>query len=183
MLSLLCGELLCVACQGNPAELRPLTSLRFGASTRLYRLQTAEPEQAGTHKRPYSEVADRSLPAGQQSKNRVRFAGSAAESGELAKVIGYSDGKSFAVNVGPSASDGSLKGQFGDLVTPRTIEASIAGKNADQVDGIPMAKIQRDTNLEATRPVRRVQPLLPATSSGGLYDLLPTPTSEAAGAK
>ena len=169
--------------QGMLAELSSgSSSLRFGASTRVYTLAAAGPDSGSNRKRPLSHSSEApSAESGEgpaQSRGRVRFADAANGADGLEKIIGYSDGRSFAVNVGPSAMDGSLKGQFGDLVKPSTLEASLERKSADQVDGIQPHTGRKQGVQEQKRP-RHVQPLL-ATSSSGLYDMLPSPTSRTA---
>ena len=166
-----------VVVQGVPTELSDGSSLRFGASTRLYRLHEGV---VPSRKRPLDAPAA-AVPSGStagQPRGRVRFANADDGAEALEQVIGYSDGRSFSVNVGPTANDGALKGQFVDLVKPRTLEASIENKNADQVDGIKPGVRRRDSTQVEKRQ-RRVQPLLPPSSSG-LYDLLPSPASRLA---
>lgn len=149
--------------------------LRFGASTRQYMVH------AGSRKRPLDGTATEPGSVAELAKApRVHFADRQAgdDARELEQIIGYSDGRSFAVNVGPTASDAALKGQFEGLVArPTSLEASIADKNADQVDGIQHNKPKLSLNArQEEKRQRRVQPLLPQTSAG-LYDALPSPAS------
>ena len=163
--------------QGKSAELLSGQGLRFGASTRVYTLEM--PEQAGKHprKRLHEAATLASASTEQQPKGRVHFADKADDANGLEQIIGYSDGRTFAVNVGPTANDGALKGQFTDVVKPRTLEAKVQSKTADDVDGIKPSRARREGSHDEKRQ-RRVQPLLPQRSSG-LYDLLPSPSRSA----
>ena len=162
--------------QGQPAALKPHSSLRFGASTRTYALQQPQPapSQAKTVDGSHSEAAG-SNREGTNARSRVRFAGSSKnDTTELEKIIGYSDGKSFAVNVGPTSAEDNMQGQFSGLVRPQTLEASITGKSAEQVDGVQTLKARKEVP-QADRRSKKAQPLL-APSSSGLYDMLPPAT-------
>lgn len=140
-------------------------------------LQHSETGREAHRKRPHEPAEAAADATANQPRSRVHFADSRGNDNGLESIIGYSDGRSFAVNVGPTAGDGSVKGQFRDLVKPRALETQIADEHADRLDGLQTAKRRKEGLPEESRP-RRVQPLLPTSS--GLYDMLPSPNSRTA---
>jgi hypothetical protein len=109
------------------------------------------------------------LPGSDQNKRRgVRFGGGGDEdSSSLAEIIGYSDSKPFAVNVGPVAVDDSTQGKFQDLVKPTMVDAAPAAKG--------QRESQKGTQDEFRKYMAERKSLVPALH---IYDTLPPPSKQ-----
>ncbi|CAK0733982.1 hypothetical protein CVIRNUC_000365 [Coccomyxa viridis] len=176
--------------KGDPVPLREGSMLHFAASSREYVLRL----QGALESEPQHDSAAANAAAEPPAKRRkgVQWPDEAAQQSgqQLEKVIGYTDGGSFASRIGPQAVNSSRAGggRFADLVQSRVIAAkeSVGQQQDEHLRAADVEGAQQEGHQQRPPAKRKqgeeglrrhiAQPFLKQS----MYDFLPPPSQSSA---